>query len=529
MLGYLKKFKIEIILLAIGLISRSLFLSRELFNWDAAQFALALHHYNVTFHQPHPPGYPLFVGFGKILFYLGGNENFSLTLAAVFLSLGAILFFYKLARLIFNQNRALLTGLLFIFNPFFWFHGEIALSYAADAFFSVLIAYLVFKGYRTKKVAFFYWSSLALGFAGGFRPSLTFFLFFVWLLNFRTFRKIKTLFQSGLILFGAVGVWFLPLIFISGGKSFASALRNLFFSAADESSIFLGAPLAKWVEQLKNVYQVTFVSLNVLLIFVLINLYAFCKKRGGLFKRHKFILTLFLVWFLPSAFFYLFIHFGQAGYLLTIFPLLILLASPKIEFLEKKFYFAIASFLILFQILFFFQTGPVALGVPPKTKLAYLNKRLYYFNPWISKFNLKSIRAEDRKLKNYREALQKIIKIEKDPVFILKKGGKPDIFRHLMIYFPGTKIYEFIPGKIIFEGFNFKTGYVKNNSTGKNYPLTLSSKQTLIFVNFKPVTGAPTPPGEIMVPQESKMYFIKNPLSGTVFKSTDQTVETKVE
>src|SRR5437763_174957 len=42
-------------------LSRFPFRSHYLFSWDSANFALALDQYNVTFHQPQPPGYPLYV------------------------------------------------------------------------------------------------------------------------------------------------------------------------------------------------------------------------------------------------------------------------------------------------------------------------------------------------------------------------------------------------------------------------------------------------------------------------------------
>src|SRR5262249_24558274 len=56
-------------LLAVGLslltiVSRLPYRARMLYNWDAVQFALALREYDVVKHQPHPPGYVLYVGFG---------------------------------------------------------------------------------------------------------------------------------------------------------------------------------------------------------------------------------------------------------------------------------------------------------------------------------------------------------------------------------------------------------------------------------------------------------------------------------
>ena len=49
------------------LLSRWPYRARMLYNWDAVQFALALREFDVAKHQPHPPGYLLYVGLGRLL------------------------------------------------------------------------------------------------------------------------------------------------------------------------------------------------------------------------------------------------------------------------------------------------------------------------------------------------------------------------------------------------------------------------------------------------------------------------------
>ncbi len=41
--------------------------ARMLYNWDAVQFALALGEYDVVKHQPHPPGYILYVALARLV------------------------------------------------------------------------------------------------------------------------------------------------------------------------------------------------------------------------------------------------------------------------------------------------------------------------------------------------------------------------------------------------------------------------------------------------------------------------------
>ena len=58
---------LSLIIGALIIVSSLFFLSTYLYNWDTGQFALGLEHFDVKMHQPHPPGYPIFIFLGKIL------------------------------------------------------------------------------------------------------------------------------------------------------------------------------------------------------------------------------------------------------------------------------------------------------------------------------------------------------------------------------------------------------------------------------------------------------------------------------
>ena len=53
-------------LAVVTLLSRWPYRARMLYNWDAVQFALALREFDVAKHQPHPPGYLLYVALGRL-------------------------------------------------------------------------------------------------------------------------------------------------------------------------------------------------------------------------------------------------------------------------------------------------------------------------------------------------------------------------------------------------------------------------------------------------------------------------------
>ena len=64
--------------------------SRRVFNWDAVNFVLAVGHYDVRLHHPHPPGYPVFVAMGRLLMFVIPDTNGALVAVAMLLSAGAV-------------------------------------------------------------------------------------------------------------------------------------------------------------------------------------------------------------------------------------------------------------------------------------------------------------------------------------------------------------------------------------------------------------------------------------------------------
>src|SRR5215217_5071941 len=54
------------ILAAVWLLAHLPFLSPALEDIDSINFALGLHHFDPALHQPHPPGYPVFIGVGRV-------------------------------------------------------------------------------------------------------------------------------------------------------------------------------------------------------------------------------------------------------------------------------------------------------------------------------------------------------------------------------------------------------------------------------------------------------------------------------
>lgn len=103
--------------------------SRWLDDYDSVQFALGIEHFNLFLHQPHPPGYPLYVIAARILCRL---LLFDETFALVFLScLAGGLFvacWFQTIRIQIHPAFAWLFALSLAFMPMNWMTATKALS-----------------------------------------------------------------------------------------------------------------------------------------------------------------------------------------------------------------------------------------------------------------------------------------------------------------------------------------------------------------------------------------------------------------
>src|SRR5437588_8780572 len=91
------------------------FMTQTLYAFDSANYALAVRDfYNVAFHQPHPPGYPLYVFFARLLDLVVHDANRSLIVEGIAWSAVAMAATIGLARAMFGTGAGLLAGLLLL-------------------------------------------------------------------------------------------------------------------------------------------------------------------------------------------------------------------------------------------------------------------------------------------------------------------------------------------------------------------------------------------------------------------------------
>ncbi|RMF41201.1 MAG: hypothetical protein D6755_12850, partial [Anaerolineae bacterium] len=203
----------------LGVLTRLPFRSQILNHWDSVNFALALRHFDITLHQPHPPGtFMLYLGLGKLFTLLIPDENAALVWLGVLLSGLGVMGMYLLGEALFDRRTGILAAAFSLTSPLVWYHGEVALSYILEYAWVPLVVYAIYR-MESRSPGWMLAASLLLGVSGGVRPNTPVFLFPLWAWAvWRNRYSWKQFFLLG-VLPGALGVllWFVPMVLLTGG------------------------------------------------------------------------------------------------------------------------------------------------------------------------------------------------------------------------------------------------------------------------------------------------------------------------
>jgi hypothetical protein len=209
-----------VLLLAVATVGLRLpFLTPRLAHWDAVNYALALHDFNVTAHQPHPPGSPYFVLLARAALSFTGDDNAALTAVSVLASVAAVLAEYGLARLLFGRRAGWLAAIVLMTQPVFWGYGSMATPWTLLAFLGLSIG-LTSALLLQKKRWLVLPSAVLLGVASGFRLDATVFLapLWVWAVYKAEPSWLRRVLAIGLLSI-CVLIWLVPVIINAGGAT----------------------------------------------------------------------------------------------------------------------------------------------------------------------------------------------------------------------------------------------------------------------------------------------------------------------
>ncbi len=385
-------FVIALGLSLLGILTRIPFRSRFLYHWDSVNFALGLEHFDVYQHQPHPPGYFLYVMTGRLVRLLAGDANASLVwISVVAAGLAAAAMFWA-GRSLWGREAGVVAALLLLTSPLFWFHGEVALSYMVEAAFVLLVALLCY-GHLKGTDDRVWLSALVLGGAGGFRPNTMVFLLPLWAISVWRYRWRKAL--GAVAVLGAVCLaWMAPMVILTGGLArYREALRAAGQIVAGESSFSGIRQLAVNGFRL-GMFTLYALGAGIVPLVVETAHRAITRRTQWRARVKSPEFALFFWWLSPSLLFYAFIHIRQPGHTFTLMPALLLLLGGLLAGLSRQarwrtWAWALTGAIVLANALCFLTVPPTLFGgerltlIPPtwltiRARDASLDHRIGY-------------------------------------------------------------------------------------------------------------------------------------------------------
>ena len=251
-------------------------LPRHLEDIDSINFALGLRHYDVAAHQPHPPGYPLFIVLARgcaalvspFAPDLATRDAVAMAILAVLAGAGALVLLYRIladlcdARADAAPLTPVLVTTLVAATPLFWVTSSRPLSDMPGLAGALACQWLLLRAgradtsWRTAMVA-----ALGCGVATGLRSQVTWLVvpLLMWVL-LRVWRRHDMRIALTVAASAIAGVlsWAVPLVAITGG---IGAYRAALTSQAGED--FEGVPMLVLQPGLRRLAQAladTFVS-----------------------------------------------------------------------------------------------------------------------------------------------------------------------------------------------------------------------------------------------------------------------------
>jgi len=297
----------------------------RLFDFDAANFALALDYFAPAAHQPQPPGYPLYVGLTKLIHLLVSDVAATFLIAGLLGSAAAILLLYLLGEKMFGWQAGMVAALLLMSNPILW---QTAMSDQVRIFIAVIsigVALALWPLYQRPNIDMHAPRRLAtagflLGLLAGFRPEML-----VSMAPLLLFAGVRSRLKFGHYLVSALAVcagmapWFIFLLVRVGGVSgFLAMMRIYSAEQAGKSSLLFGASWAgAWKMFSEALWWASLGVVSWIPFLLLIGWKKVATVRKGQ--------TLFLsIWFLSLFLFSIIVHIAASGHSLGFVPILCL-------------------------------------------------------------------------------------------------------------------------------------------------------------------------------------------------------------
>jgi hypothetical protein len=417
-------------------------MTQTLYAFDSANYALAVRDsYNVAFHQPHPPGYPLYVFFARVIDLVVHDANRSLILEGIAWSAVAMAGTIGLARAMFGRIAGLLAGVLLLCTVGFWGYGEVAYTYVALAGETAALAWLahsVLAGHRRLVVVF----GLVWAISAGVRWDVAAFcsplwLWALWNVNWRL--RLASISLAALI----VVAWAIPMVVLSGGWDVYRQAVATYLQVWSPQSAYVVADFASGGDT-QATYNLNFLInylRQMLGIGLILVLYVLGRRFGPARLAADYRSRFLGVWIAPPLLVYVFTHLGEPGYVLSLAPQASILIATAILDLHDELV-QLGSVLCARGWRWLPPPRLIGLGFATLLSLAIIGWNVQAFARGVGPGRLPDLRAHDATTSAQIEF------VRQQPVATTVVLAH-DIFRQLRFYVPGYRsellFSEYVP------------------------------------------------------------------------------------
>ncbi len=289
-----------------------------MYNPDSVRYALAVEDYDVRQQRPGAPGYILYVALGKLFSFFAGDAGTGLVWVSVIFSALTVFFLYRLSKDMYGLSNGVISSLLLVSNPLYWFNGEVPLPYVVEGFFSVAFAFICYR-IITDRSNWLLASAIILGLASGVRQSTPFLLLPLWLFSMRK-CPLRQIAISILTFAGISLAWYVAMAMLSGGiESYIKAVRAQFNFVVVVTHIPFWEQVIKYRSGIFARFMAYGITLGIIPLF-----YYF----GRFFKipliAKDVRLRFLILWFLPSMIFFVTVNIWNPGHVIIILPPLLI-------------------------------------------------------------------------------------------------------------------------------------------------------------------------------------------------------------
>ncbi len=391
--------------------------SRLAYHWDSVEFAQAIKDYNLAVSQPHPPGYFLYVMFGRLVNAVVGDPHASLVAMSLLCGGALVAIMYRLGTDLFGRRCGAVAAVLTMTSPLIWFHSAVALTYVVDSFLVSLFVWWAWLALQRGGT----WADIVglgilLGVIAGVRQQTVPGLLPLAVFVFAKFRLQKVAIGLSAMLL-VCAAWALPMMMMTGGW-------DAYWEAFQRHGVFNALRTfggTGWDALLWNVFFLGLFCSNGLMLGVV-------PLAGLIYRKRDAAMNFVLLWVIPMILIAVCLSFiVLPGHVMCFLPGLILATAVVVA----RFPWAATAMLVGVNV-FAFLAWPVAWD------------RVFYGTG----LTARALCEHDRQLSRMVELIRLQYK-PADTAIVHAVAWLPQGMRHFMYYLPEFDHYQLAEDRAI--------------------------------------------------------------------------------